>query len=111
VAQEPLRCGELKLDPVRRQVKRGSELLEMTAKEFDLLQMFMTHPGRAFSRQQLLEQVWGYAQGGYEHTVNTHINRLRGKIESDSAEPKYILTVWGMGYRFRELDDDESQPC
>ena len=103
-AVEPLHSGDLELDVVKRQVKIRGESIDMTAKEFDLLQTFMAHPGRAFSRQQLLEQIWGYVQGGYEHTLNTHINRLRGKIEPDPGRPCYILTVWGVGYRFREQD-------
>jgi DNA-binding response OmpR family regulator len=96
---EPLQSGDLELDVVKRQVRMRGEILEMTAKEFDLLHVFMADPGRAFSRQQLLEQVWGYVQGGYEHTLNTHINRLRGKIEPDPGSPSYIITVWGVGYR------------
>jgi two-component system, OmpR family, alkaline phosphatase synthesis response regulator PhoP len=103
-AAQPLRSGELELDVVRRRVTLQGETIDMTAKEFDLLQTFMAHPGRAFSRQQLLEQVWGYVQGGYEHTLNTHVNRLRSKIEPDPSCPCYVLTVWGVGYRFREDD-------
>ncbi len=105
-AAAPLRSGDLELDVIKRQVRMGGTIVDMTAKEFDLLQIFMAHPGRAFSRQQLLEQVWGYVQRGYEHTVNTHINRLRGKIEPDPGTPCYILTVWGVGYRFREYGGD-----
>lgn len=109
-AEAPVRHGDLELDVVKRQVTRGGQLIDMTAKEFDLLQLFMKHPGRAFSRQQLLEQVWGYGQGGHEHTVNTHINRLRGKIEADPGSPRRILTVWGVGYRFSE-QHQENDPC
>jgi len=75
----------------------------LTAKEFDLLAHFARNPGRVFNRIQLLDQVWGYNHEGYEHTVNSHINRLRAKIESDPAKPKYILTVWGVGYKFAEI--------
>jgi len=76
--------------------------VELTAREFDLLWHFASHPGRVFSRVQLLDKVWGYNHEGYEHTVNTHINRLRGKIEQDPARPEFIETVWGVGYRFRD---------
>ena len=61
---------------------------------------FASHPGRVFTRGQLLDCVWGYGHEGYEHTVNSHINRLRAKIETDPSSPRYVLTVWGVGYRF-----------
>jgi DNA-binding response OmpR family regulator len=96
----PLCCGELSLDPERRQVQRRGESVELTAKEFDLLWHFASHPGRVFTRSQLLDSVWGYGHAGYEHTVNSHINRLRGKIEADPANPCYVITVWGVGYKF-----------
>jgi DNA-binding response OmpR family regulator len=70
--------------------------------EFELLSHFARHPGQVFSRGQLLDSVWGYTHDGYEHTVNSHINRLRGKIEKDPANPDYILTVWGVGYKMTE---------
>jgi DNA-binding response OmpR family regulator len=76
--------------------------VELTAKEFDLLAQFACHPGRVYTRAQLLDLVWGYRHAGYEHTVNSHINRLRGKIEPDLSEPTYILTVWGVGYKFND---------
>jgi two-component system, OmpR family, alkaline phosphatase synthesis response regulator PhoP len=76
--------------------------IELSPKEFDLLVLFATNPGRTYSRVQLLEKIWGYQFEGYDHTVNTHINRLRSKIESDLNKPEYILTTWGVGYRFRE---------
>jgi hypothetical protein len=72
----------------------------LTPREFDLLYWFARHPGEVFSRLSLLDHVWGYQHEGYEHTVNTHINRLRVKIEKDAAEPDIILTVWGKGYKF-----------
>ncbi len=78
-------------------------ILMLTAKEFDLLLHFARNPGKVYTRSQLLDMVWGYGHDGYEHTVNSHINRLRGKIEKDSAHPDYILTVWGVGYKFAEL--------
>ena len=76
--------------------------MSLIAKEFDLLLYFDRHPGRVFSRGQLLDQVWGYGHDGYEHTVNSHINRLRAKLEPNPAEPRYLLTVWGVGYKFAE---------
>ncbi len=101
----PLVCGDLHIDPDKRQVRLGGKELSLTAKEFDLLLHFACHPGRVYSRLQLLDQVWGYNHEGYEHTVNSHINRLRAKIECDPAKPRYILTVWGVGYKFCEDGD------
>ncbi len=99
---EQIQCGELLIDTERRQVSVGENNIELTAREFDLLLYFARHPGRVYSRVQLLDQVWGYGHEGYEHTVNSHINRLRSKIESDPAKPRYVLTVWGVGYKFNE---------
>ena len=76
----------------------------LTAKEFDLLLHLARNPGRVFSRSQLLDSVWGYTHQGYEHTVNSHINRLRAKIEPDPAQPRYVLTVWGVGYKFPDRE-------
>ena len=92
----------LKMDPARRRVFVRDQEVELTAREFDLLWHFASQPGRVFSRAQLLDKVWGYNHEGYEHTVNTHINRLRGKIETNLSQPEFIETVWGVGYRFRE---------
>jgi len=97
-----VRNGELEILPVKRQVKRRDETLEFTALEFDLLLHFASHPGQVFSRAQLLDAVWGYTHDGYEHTVTTHINRLRAKVESDPMRPEIILTVRGAGYKMRE---------
>ena len=97
-----LRNGELEILPVKRQVKRHGEALEFTALEFDLLLHFASHPGHVFSRSQLLNAVWGYTHDGYEHTVTTHINRLRAKLEADPLRPEMILTVRGAGYKMRE---------
>jgi len=94
--------GELEILPVKRQVKRRGEILEFTALEFDLLLHFAAHPGHVFSRAQLLDAVWGYTHDGYEHTVTTHINRLRAKVENDPMHPEVILTVRGAGYKMRE---------
>jgi len=99
---KPLVCGELNIDLEKRRVKISDKEISLTAKEFDLLAHFASHPGRVYSRLQLLDQVWNYHHEGYEHTVNSHINRLRAKIEQDPANPRYILTVWGVGYKFSE---------
>lgn len=95
-----LHYGELNVDPDRRQVILADRDIELTAREFDLLWYFSCNPGRVFTRAQLLDKVWGYGHEGYEHTVNSHINRLRAKIETDPAKPQYVLTVWGVGYKF-----------
>jgi len=96
--------GGLLIDKARRTVKVKGIPVELTAKEFDLLLHFARHPGRVFTRSQLLDSVWGYGHDGYEHTVNSHINRLRAKIEENPAQPRYVLTVWGVGYKFAEFD-------
>ncbi len=93
---------KLTIDPAKHQVRIADREVELTAREFDLLLHFARHPGRVFSRMQLLDSVWGYNHEGYEHTVNTHINRLRTKIETDPANPHFILTVWGVGYKFAD---------
>jgi DNA-binding response OmpR family regulator len=100
--QASLRSGELTIDPDRREVRLAGALVELTAKEFDLLVHFARNPGRVYTRAQLLDAVWGYSHSGYEHTVNSHINRLRAKIERNAERPEYIQTVWGVGYRFRD---------
>lgn len=95
-----LKFNSLTIEPGSREVRRDGELLELTAKEFDLLYYFACHPGQVFSRLQLLDKVWGYSHEGYEHTVNSHMNRLRSKVEADPKNPVYIKTVWGVGYQF-----------
>ncbi|WP_414641564.1 response regulator transcription factor [Buttiauxella sp.] len=90
----------LTIDPLARDVRLRQQPIELTPREFDLLWFFAKNPGEVFSRLNLLNQVWGYQHEGYEHTVNTHINRLRIKIEDNPAEPEFILTVWGKGYKF-----------
>ncbi len=97
--------GDLVIYPKKRSVQLQDELIELTSKEFELLLLFANNPGRAYSRQELLDVVWGYQYSGYSHTVNSHINRLRSKIEKNPSEPKYITTVWGMGYKFAELEE------
>lgn len=94
--------GGLGIDPIAREVRLEGRLVELTPREFDLLHFFARHPGRVFSRLDLLNQVWGYRHDGYEHTVNTHINRLRMKIERNPSEARLILTVWGRGYKLAE---------
>lgn len=95
--------GEMKIDVERRSVSVRDKAIDLTAKEFDLLLHLAQNPGRVYTRDQLLDFVWGYTHSGYEHTVNSHINRLRAKIEIDPAKPDYVLTVWGVGYKFNEM--------
>jgi len=97
-----LRNGEVEIQPARREVKVRGQAVELTALEFDLLLYFAQHPGHVFARAQLLDAVWGYSHEGYEHTVTTHINRLRAKLESDPMRPQLILTVRGAGYKMRD---------
>ena len=92
--------GNVSIDTERREVSLCGKPVELTAKEFDLLAHFAKHPGRVFRRADLLDHVWGYGHEGYEHTANSHINRLRAKIEKDPARPEMIVTVWGVGYKF-----------
>lgn len=99
-----LKVHQLLIDRGKRKVTLEGRDIELTAKEFDLLLHFAKNPGRVYTRSQLLDQVWGYGHEGYEHTVNSHINRLRAKVEEDPAHPRYILTVWGVGYKFTEPD-------
>ena len=100
-------AGALSVNAGRRAVLLEGKPVDLTAKEFDLLLHFASHPGRVYTRSQLLDIVWGYGHEGYEHTVNSHINRLRAKIERNPADPEFILTVWGVGYKFRELRSGE----
>ena len=92
--------GELRMDRLQRRAWLDVAELTLTQREFDLLWHFMRHPGRAFTRADLLHDVWGYGHDGYDHTVNSHINRLRGKLGDDRSEARFIHTVWGVGYRF-----------
>ena len=101
-APRRLSLGAMTIDVEKRTVTVAGQAVDLTAKEFDLLLQFAEHPGRVYSRQQLLDLVWGTGHMGYEHTVNSHINRLRGKIETDPAAPEYVLTVWGVGYKFSD---------
>ncbi len=99
-----IRARDLMIEPDRRRVSLKDKTVDLTAKEFDLLLHFARHAGRVFTRAQLLNTVWGYGHDGYEHTVNSHINRLRAKIEKNPAQPEYVLTVWGVGYKFAEFE-------
>jgi len=101
-ATRQIRAGKLSIDVERRAVRLEEDDIELTAKEFDLLLHLMQNPGRVYTRDQLLDFVWGYSHSGYEHTVNSHINRLRAKLEPDPAKPTYVLTVWGVGYKFND---------
>lgn len=101
-ADSTLRINGLEIDLNRRSVLVDASPVELTAREFDLLHCFASQPGRVFTRAQLLDQVWGYGHDGYEHTVNSHINRLRAKIETDPTHPRFVLTVWGVGYKFSD---------
>ena len=101
----PIEFDGLMIEPTKRKVTVEGEVLDLTGKEYELLLLFARNPGRAYSRQELLDEVWGYQYDGYSHTVNTHINRLRNKIEPDPSSPTYVKTVWGVGYRFAEREE------
>ncbi len=95
--------GRLKVDRVQRRAWLAGAEIVLTPKEFDLLWHFVQHPGRVFTRTELLAEVWGYGHDGYDHTVNSHINRLRGKLGDERETASFIHTVWGVGYRFEAL--------
>ena len=101
-----LSIGGLAIDPIARDARLDGARLDLTPREFDLLHFFARHPDQVYSRMELLNQVWGHRHEGYEHTVNTHINRLRNKIERDPATPRRILTVWGRGYKLAAGGND-----
>jgi two-component system alkaline phosphatase synthesis response regulator PhoP len=103
-----IQIGPLTVYPDEHRVLLEDEPVDLTTKEFDLLLQFARHPGRAFSRGELLNRVWGEEFDGFDHTVNTHINRLRDKIEPDPDDPTLIQTVWGVGYRFAKPDELET---
>lgn len=90
----------LSIDKKQHSVRLGARELDLTAREFELLWHFAKSPGRVYTRMELLEEIWGYGHDGYEHTVNSHINRLRAKLEEDPANPIWLQTVWGVGYKF-----------
>ena len=103
--EKDIKFGDLLIEPTLRKVTLAGDRIDLTPKEFDLVYLLASHPGRTYTREQLLNTIWGYQFNGYEHTVNSHINRLRSKIEKDISNPKYILTTWGVGYRF--VDEEE----
>lgn len=97
-----IEAGSLRIDVEMRKVNVDGKKVELSPKEFELLVLLASNPGKSYNRPRLLNLVWGYDFEGYEHTVNSHINRLRAKIEPDMANPTYILTTWGVGYKFNE---------
>ncbi len=101
-AKKKLHYDDLEIDVEKRKISLRNQRIELTPKEFDLLYLLASNPGKSYSRQRILSLVWGFEYNGYEHTVNSHINRLRAKIEPDINHPKYILTTWGVGYRFSD---------
>ena len=104
-AREPsnvITAGDLVIDIGKHTVTIGAAPVDLTAKEFELLAHFAKNPGQVYTRSQLLDSVWGYSHTGYDHTVNSHINRLRTKIEREPTKPHYVLTVWGVGYKFND---------
>ena len=98
---DALQVGTLRLDPERRTVHKDNREIDLTVKEFDLLELLMRSPGKVFSREMLLNTVWGYDYQGEERTVDVHVRRLREKLESDPANPVYLVTKWGVGYYFK----------
>ena len=100
---EIINSQELIIDKRKRKVLLKNSRIELTPKEFDLLYLLASNPGVTYDRKDLLNLVWSYDFEGYEHTVNSHINRLRSKIEENPAKPKYVLTTWGVGYRFCDI--------
>ncbi|MEJ2257758.1 MAG: response regulator transcription factor [Woeseiaceae bacterium] len=106
--ERELQSGCVTVDPATRDATIRGEPVELTAKEFDLLHHFAKNPGRVFRRVELLDSVWGYGHDGYEHTVNSHINRLRAKIELDPSHPELIATVWGVGYKMNVVADNRA---
>jgi DNA-binding response OmpR family regulator len=108
-SQPEIHLGCLTINSATRNTTVRGKHVELTAREFDLLFHFARHPSRVFRRAELLDSVWGYGHDGYEHTVNSHINRLRAKIENDPAHPELIVTVWGVGYKMNATPTFESR--
>src|SRR5437588_4581334 len=98
----PIVRGRLRIDPAKREVTVGDRQVELTPKEFELLKLFASNPGRVFPRKYLLEKIWDYSYEGYDRTIDSHINRLRAKIEDNPENPQLVLTVWGIGYKFSD---------
>lgn len=102
--ETPIVRGILRIDPVRREVTISDRQIDLTPKEFDLLRLFASNPGRVFPRKYLLEKIWDYSYEGYDRTIDSHINRLRAKIEQNPDNPQLVLTVWGIGYKFTDAE-------
>ncbi|MGK0500466.1 MAG: DNA-binding response OmpR family regulator [Oceanicoccus sp.] len=100
---ENVSLGDINISIQQREATVAEKNLDLTPKEFDLLLHFAKNPGKVFRRAELLDTIWGYGHEGYEHTVNSHINRLRAKLEKDPVNPDYITTVWGVGYKMAYL--------
>jgi DNA-binding response OmpR family regulator len=98
--EAPIRVGNLEIDHTHHEVKKAGKLVDLTPTEFKLLEIFARNPRRVFTRLQLVEQVQGYSFEGYERTIDAHVKNLRQKIEQDPKNPRYIITVFGVGYRF-----------
>ena len=98
--EAPIASGDLAIDPVRREVTVGGEPVHLTVREFDLLLFLARHPDRPFTRSQLLQKIWDITYEGYDRTIDSHVQRLRAKIEADPGDPQHVRTVWGVGYKF-----------
>ena len=101
-ALDRIERGALSIDLNAKTVSKGAKVIDLTVKEYELLQLFMQNPGKNFTRQEILDEIWGEQFEGLEHTVNSNINRLRAKIEDNLTQPVYILTAWGVGYKFSD---------
>lgn len=99
-----LRLGSLEIDPRAYQVRMNGEIIEFSAKEFQLLQFLVSHAGQVFSKEQLFNQVWGYDSYGDQNTVTVYISKIRDKIEVSPAQPRIVKTVWGVGYKVDKVD-------
>lgn len=106
VQQEPIKAGGLTIDLERHQVMNGSQLIELTPTEFKLLELLAGNAGKVFSRLQIVEQTQGYTFEGYERTIDAHIKNLRRKLETNPKEPQYIITIYGIGYKFAGGTDE-----
>src|SRR6266446_3038135 len=102
--EAPITRGRLRIDAAKREVTIGDRQVELTPKEFDLLKLVASNPGRVFPRKYLLEKIWDYSHDGYDRTIDSHINRLRAKIEENPDNPQLVLTVWGIGYKFTDVE-------
>lgn len=98
--------GALKIDPVRRRVTLKDNIVNISRKEFDILQLTAASPGKVFSREMILEAVWGMEWDGFERMIDSHVKRIRSKLEKNSAQPEWIETIWGIGYRFTDNYDN-----